>query len=321
MSANKLGQINLIIGDNGTGKTFLLKAIYSTIKTIENYKRGKENRSDKEILADKLYWTFQSHTLGDLVKKGESSLKFSMESDKRETFSFSFGNSTNKQILNLENFFASRESNSIFIPAKEVLSLIEIILESRDNYNAFGFDNTYYDLAKALRPTGKGRNYKEFAEARKSLENSLGGKIDFDLEKKEWFFTDNISKRKFGISITSEGVKKISILDTLLGNHYLSSNSTIFIDEAEANLHPEMISKFMDIIFLLSRSGLQFFITTHSYFVIKKLFVLAQKHKASIPVISFEDNQCYQYDLKDDMPENPIIEESVKLYKEEIETL
>jgi len=35
-----LGRINLVIGGNGSGKTFLLKAIYSSLRTLEDYKRG-----------------------------------------------------------------------------------------------------------------------------------------------------------------------------------------------------------------------------------------------------------------------------------------
>lgn len=65
-----LGKINLVIGGNGCGKTFLLEAIYSALRTIEEYKRGDEQRSAAEILADKLYWTFQAEKIGDLVSKG-----------------------------------------------------------------------------------------------------------------------------------------------------------------------------------------------------------------------------------------------------------
>ena len=66
----KLGQINLIIGENGTGKTFLLKALYCTMKTLEEYKRGDDQRRLEDILAEKLYWTFQPEKIGDLVTKG-----------------------------------------------------------------------------------------------------------------------------------------------------------------------------------------------------------------------------------------------------------
>jgi AAA15 family ATPase/GTPase len=64
---SELGKINLIIGGNGSGKTFLLKAIYSSLRTLEDYKRGNEQRSASDILADKLYWTFQAEKIGDLV--------------------------------------------------------------------------------------------------------------------------------------------------------------------------------------------------------------------------------------------------------------
>ena len=39
-----------------------------------------------------------------------------------------------------------RASNSIFIPAQEVLSLYSVILKSREVDQSFGFDDTYYDL-------------------------------------------------------------------------------------------------------------------------------------------------------------------------------
>lgn len=314
---NDLGPINLFIGHNGSGKTFLLKALYAALRTVEAFRRGKEQRSEKEILSDKLYWTFQAPTLGELVKKGENSLFFSMKSSKEEVFSYSFGGSTVKNIATINNTFEQKADNTIFIPAKEILSLRDVILEARENFSSFGFDDAYYDLAKALRPTTKGRNVKSFSNARKSLETAIGGRIGYDEKQKAWFFYGENNK-KFDLSITSEGIKKISILDALLGNHYLSKGSIVIIDEAEANLHPEMIARFMDIVYELAKGGLQFFISSHSYFVIKKLYVLAQKHQVSIPTWSFEGGTAERYDLRDEMPENAIVNESIRLYKQEI---
>ena len=51
---NNLKNINLIIGPNGSGKSFLLKAMYCCIKTIEDYKRGDDNRTEAEILSERL---------------------------------------------------------------------------------------------------------------------------------------------------------------------------------------------------------------------------------------------------------------------------
>jgi predicted ATPase len=121
------------------------------------------------------------------------------------------------------------------------------------------------------------------------------------------------------MGVTAEGIKKIAILDTLLGNGYLSENSIIFIDEPEANLHPEMISKLLDIIAILAQHGIQFFIASHSYFVIKKLFLIAQEQQMSIPVLSYQNNEWVQSDLKDDIPDNPIIDESIRLYEQEVD--
>ncbi|MFK5970006.1 MAG: hypothetical protein QM487_07820 [Candidatus Marithrix sp.] len=44
----------------------------------------------------------------------------------------------------------NRQENSIFIPAKEVLSLFSIIKKSRLIDKTFGFDDTYLDLVIAL---------------------------------------------------------------------------------------------------------------------------------------------------------------------------
>jgi len=65
-----VGKINLVIGANDSGKTFLLKALYSAVRTLEEYRRGDERRSAAEILSEKLYWTFQPEKIGDLVSKG-----------------------------------------------------------------------------------------------------------------------------------------------------------------------------------------------------------------------------------------------------------
>ena len=148
-----LGRINLVIGSNGSGKTFLLKAIYASLRTLEEYRRGNEQRTAPEILADRLYWTFQAERIGDLVTRGSAAPLKSHVSIDGHDFVYGFGRETTRQISSLENHVAPRSSNSVFLPAKEVLSLHQIILKSREQDRAFGFDDTYFDLARALRIT------------------------------------------------------------------------------------------------------------------------------------------------------------------------
>lgn len=309
--------INLIIGRNGSGKTFLLKALYAGLKTVEQYQRGNEPRSHKQLLADALYWTFQGRELGNLVRKGEPNLSFCMGSDKDEKLSYSFGAKTVNTIQNLECTFLPTEVNHVFIPAKEILSIQDVILRSYEVDKAFGFDKTYVDLARALSKTTKGRNYKEFSDARKTLTDAIGGRLEFDDDSKEWIFQDG-DKRIIKVALTSEGIKRLSILDLLLGNHFLTRDSVVIIDEAEANLHPSLVCKFMEILVMLAQAGLQIFLSSHSYFVIKSLYVLAHQHQMSIPTISFEEDGAVVSDLLQGMPDNPIVEESINIYKQEI---
>lgn len=316
LNAGNLGMINLIIGPNQSGKTFLLKALFAALKTVETYRRGKEFRTDREILSDKLFWTFQTSELGNIVKKGEKNMSFSMVSNGDEMFTYSFGPFTTKQANIDQNTFEQRSSNSIFIPAKEIISIKDIILEAKED-NRFGFEEPYSDLAKALNRTQKGRNYRSFADARQNVNEMVGGRLEYNEDKKEWQFRDS-NRRVYDISATSEGVKKLSILDLLLGNHYLDNQSIILIDEVEANLHPSLITRLLDTILMLAKAGVQFFIASHSYFVIKRLYIMAHRQEMSVPVLSFNDGECAVSDLQREMPKNPIIDESINLYKDEI---
>jgi len=316
-----LSKVNLIIGENSSGKSFLLKSLYSANKTVEEFKRGDDNRSIGEILAEKLYWTFQNDKIGDLVSKGEDKLHFEFSFDNKG-FSYGFGKQATKNIQYLNNALAERKSNSIFFPSKEVLSLYHIVIKSREQDKMFGFDDTYFDLVKALQIMPKGgRNYEVFANSRKSLEKILGGRIEYDETSKKWQFK-NDKNQKFAIGVTFEGIKKIAILDQLLSNRYLDTSSIIFIDEPESALHPSAICQLLDIISALAETGIQFFIASHSYFVIKKLFLIATEKKISIPIISLsrDEKAAAEYnDLKNGLPNNSIIDESIRLYEEEVE--
>ncbi|HSI83897.1 MAG: AAA family ATPase [Candidatus Methylacidiphilales bacterium] len=317
----KLGAINLIIGNNGSGKTFLLKAIYSALKTVEEHGRGNTIQSAADILANKLYWTFQVDKIGDLVtKKAGDSLKFNFTIDK-QSFHYSFGKDTAKKITNLESKVKPRSSNSIFLPAKEVLSLHNIILDSRVREKIFGFDDTYFDLAQALAiQPQKGRNYEGFSKSRLELESLFGGKVVFESTSNTWVFKKG--SQQFSLGVTAEGVKKIAILDTLLGNRYLDRHSVIFMDEPESALHPTAISKLLDIIAVLAEEGIQIFMASHSYFVVKKLFLIAQQKGMNIPVLAYEENEDKNHwryaDLREGFPDNPIVEESIRLYEQEV---
>lgn len=148
----------------------------------------------------------------------------------------------------------------------------------------------------------------------------IDGKVEYDEGNGKWFYK-NKKNQKFSIGATSEGVKKIVIMDRLLANGYLDNNSIIFIDEIESALHPKAVCEFLDMIDTIADDmGLQVFITSHSYFVIKKLYLIALKKKGLVSCISLNKGEMAQIcDLHDGMPENTIIDTSICLYEQELE--
>jgi AAA15 family ATPase/GTPase len=319
LNVSNLSNINILIGENDTGKTMILKILYTLSKSIENFDKGDENRSLKEMISDKIYWTFQIDKIGDLVTKDreDKSKHFEIQASiDEQNLLVSFSDSASKQVGSVTDGAINRNENSIFIPAKEVLSLFGVIKTTRLIDKTFGFDDTYLDLVKALeKEPQKGNNFKNFAKSKNILTQLLGGKIIY--QNGVWFFRKN--KMKIPIQSTAEGIKKIGIIDRLLSNKFIQPNSIIFIDEAESFLHPKAIVEFLDIIALLANSNIQIFIATHSYFVINKLMIVAKKEKMDIPIISLSKDSNQISNLKDGLPANPIVDTSIALYEEELD--
>lgn len=314
---DSLKKINLVVGPNSTGKSTLLKALYAGIKSAEMYKRGKDDRPYMSLFQEKMRWVFQVDSLSELVRTRQSNCAELEMNTPYENMIMRIS-SDNHPIVSEWSGPTPRDVNSIFIPAKEVISIQQIINKARFVDQTFGFDETYSDLCTALNlPTTKGKNYKNFASSRKALKDVTGGVVFYDVKQKRWMFSKG--DVTLPIELASDGIKKIGILDTLLGNRYLSPKSVVFIDEIESSLHPEAISKLLDIICLLAQAGIQFFISTHSYFVVKKLYLIAVEKQMDIPILSL-DSEFSLANLREGIPENnKIIAESIRLYEQEIQ--
>jgi len=315
-----LGKLNLVLGANSCGKTFLLKALYATMRAQEESGRGEDPRDFSEVLGDKLYWTFQADKLGDLVQKGVGNrLAVSVTMQNNCNLAYEFGPDASRKVVPLHNNLAPREANSIFLPPKEVLTLARVILKSGLQDKAFGFDATYVDLVLALQnPTQRERTFNGFTRSRQQLERMFQGKIEYLPDVERWVYKKGNSR--FSLNTTAEGIKKIAILDTLLGNRFLTPDSVVFIDEPESALHPTAISQLLDIVYQLSDTGIQFFIASHSYFVVKKLYLIALSKNIPIPVfLADQDGGWHQEDLLQGIPDNEIINESIRLFDQELE--
>ena len=228
---DNLASINLLIGRHGTGKTFVLKALYCMIRALEE-KRGDEPRSIDEILADKLYWTFQPDRLGDLVRQGadqDLSVKLTLRDEVHVNepavpLQLSFGAAVEKRDIHLEQGQdAFRNARSIFLPAKEMLSLHHLVLQSRDRDRVFGFDDTYYDLAKALSWQRRSMSLREPAQAAMArLKAQVGGTMEQQFNRpwelghgatQTWRLKSN--GNDYPVGLAAEGARKVAALYSL----------------------------------------------------------------------------------------------------------
>lgn len=139
------------------------------------------------------------------------------------SFSYSFSSSVSVQINSVAGDGGPFEGDFIFVPAKEVLSFVNVTLKSRDIDWSFGFDDTYYELAKLLNITSGSSMADEYAREGEIL----GGKVEFDAKSQRWVYRKG--NQKFSINMTAEGIKKMGVLSRLLSNGCLNTNSILLI--------------------------------------------------------------------------------------------
>jgi AAA15 family ATPase/GTPase len=320
-------QINLLIGENDTGKTQLLKLAYSLVKSAELFNKRQQSTAEPwaDILAKKLLWTFQpdGFDLGKLVTRGEGNkTRVDCRLDKENVF-FSFGQTTTKQIKDCSPLEHNAEpSTALYIPPKEVLSALEAIYASRKQLEIPGFDDTYIDLIDSLRlPTTQGNISRNLLKALEHLKTATGGG-ELKQEKGEFVFSRG--REKYGLRSVAEGIRKVSILSQLIRNRSITKNTILFIDEPETNLHPKAIVLLVEMLYLIAESGVQIYIATHSEFLLKRFEQLARGRQEQhfVQLVSLLrgesgelDYQCS--DLADGLPDNPIIQQSITLFEED----
>jgi len=151
------------------------------------------------------------------------------------------------------------------------------------------FESIYADiLLKAYLPPLRGPQTGERKELMGMIQNVIEGRV---LEKNGEFYLKN-RQGELEFTLLSEGFRKLGLLWLLIQNGTLSKGTTLFWDEPETNLNPTMVTFLVDILMYLQRIGVQIFIATHDYFVLKNFdFKSTKKDDIRFFSLSRNDDQ------------------------------
>ena len=298
--------INIILGDNSTGKTALLKLLYAQQAVLSKCSRNGKEFSKEEyerLLVQKLIGVFKpdNDSIGRLAyrKQGVSKASVSMKfSDVDGTsFAFTSKHSNHIDILVTPNPSAHTQFTPVYIPPKEIISSAGNFPPLYEEYK-IGFDETYYDLAKLLLwPLRRGPYLESQKEILRSFEDIMQGTVvqqdnKFYLKMKR----NGTEKGNFEMGLVSEGYRKLSTLMYLVLSGGLSDNSILFWDEPESNMNPKMIYPVAKAIMQLSKMVVQVFITTHSYFVQQAFNITANYPDPKSDPLNIKFHSLYRND-------------------------
>jgi energy-coupling factor transporter ATP-binding protein EcfA2 len=287
--------INVVVGENGAGKSHLLKLAYAASKALYPTQAskplvGKEALS--KAIADKLVGVFVPDNLGRLCQRGqgrrrsEVSLRFAPPGKKKDqTLSFSFStNSTSSVTLDeYPDLPSSPEGGPIFLPTREMISLSPDFVRDFPRF-ATRFDETYYDLSLALlgglKPGKRSASVKPLVEP---LEKAMGGTLYVEKGSGRVYLKTE-GGGNIEMPLLAEGLRKIAMLAFLILNGSLTRYGTIYWDEPETNLNPRLMTGLAEVLVGLAASGVQLFIATHSLFLMREIAFRLQLQQATAKV-------------------------------------
>ena len=342
--------INVFIGENGTGKTQILRFIYlvllyedkeiltpeetdflsGIIKAYSFHIEGKRGNEEEELarlepLRKKVLPSDED--VGNLAKKADNWFKQTQFLNRNH---INTNNLHRNEELNHGDFTIEFSDNNdlvkdfVFIPAKDMLTHSKGLPEMKKEYgNNMPFDETYIHIIEKAKKWNK----KDIPEIAKNvlpiLEDIMDGivKIVNDV-----FYIQKRSGQMIPFDFEAEGIKKIGLLWQLLMNGSITKGTVLLWDEPETNINPTLSPIIANMLLELSRSGVQIFLTTHSYFL-AKYFDILEKEKGEVVFHSLyreDENKekpviCETSDTFSMLANNDIIDEKIRIYKTEME--
>lgn len=308
--------VNVFIGENGTGKTHLLKVLYAISSTL-TYNQQKQSQATNFRL--KLRYLFDD---------GKSSVSFTRHDAATKNCKISY---TVDDFLRTESPDASQpimiygeseegdplfETDSLFVPAKDMLTHSRF--EKDYKQRKYPFDGSLIDVLDVLGVSQLRDHPNHALSIMSKIEVLIGGKVVYS--NGSYFIETKDASR--GFHVESEGFKKLSVIYRALDTGYLQPNSVLIWDEPEANINPRAIPLVAEILLELARNGVQVIIATHDYFLPQYLNVLSEsKDDTRFHALYKTDNgvKCETNSQFSMLEHNSINQMVVDLYHAEID--
>jgi len=256
--------INVLIGENGTGKSHVLKAMYAALRAAQDERADLGRNQDN--LCSKLQMVFrqQGWEISRLIRRGsvgEARVRIAENGAQEPTSKLVLGSTS------FVGFSRLQSRQSIFVPPREVLAMYRGFVAAYEG-RELDFDETYYDLCKALSAARLRGARAEAVEAMLApLEQILGGKVILEGDR----FLVRQEGGDTGAHLLAEGLRKIASIAYLVANGSLTADSVLFWDEPEAGLNPALIVKVVEFLRTLAASGVQVFLASHDFLLVHRL--------------------------------------------------
>ncbi len=272
--------LNLIAGENGSGKTHILKACYSIVDSCTSLDPNVVNNQPKKgelasSIAKKLVGVFRPDQLGRLVRRqpGRNRCEIKCHFTVLRQIHFSF-NTTSKTEVTID-VCPKRwvEKRPVYLPPRELLTISPGFVSLYENTH-LEFEETYRDTCLLLAsPLAKGPRETRIKQLLEPIEEAMGGKVESDGTGRFYLKTASGSME---MHLVAEGLRKLAMVARLIATGQLIDKGFLFWDEPEANLNPKVIKSVAKTILHLCRNGIQVFVATHSLFLMRELDILLQ---------------------------------------------
>ncbi len=297
--------VNAFVGENGTGKTHVLKALYAV-----QLARSREDYSLQDILAE----TFQVKDPGDLRRLTSPGQRAATLSGRYGTEQWEFRYDP-VVMTDPPGESWGQVERPVYIPAIDMMGHTRGFTEAYDEVR-LDFDRTYRDIVSLLRL--ERRNGSHEAGLRAELLDVLGGELERDPSGRFYLVTGS---GRLPMPLVAEGIRKVATLIQLQKNGWLVPGTTLLWDEPEVNLNPLLMDEVIRALLVLARLGVQVILATHSYVILKELDLQADS-SASIRYFGFARGEngttiAPADDLSALRP-NPILDQYDSLYDREL---